>query len=83
MVEITPVITGWGSRLQGLPTHDADDDQHDGGNDESRDGGKSNGVMEITLVITNLQVQSMSTRVSQKNKSPNFVSQRNPLVFIG
>ena len=36
-------LPGGGGRLQGLPTHDADDDQHDGGNDESRDDGDSNG----------------------------------------
>ena len=34
------LLPGGGSRLQGLPTHDADDDQHDGGNDESRDDGE-------------------------------------------
>ena len=47
MVEITPVITGWGSRLQGLPTHDADDDKHghDDDNDEIRDDEDSNGEM--------------------------------------
>ena len=54
-------LPGGGSKLQGLPTHDADDDQHDGGNDESGDGGDS--MVEITLVITSVQVQGMSTHI--------------------
>ena len=36
-------LPGRGSNLQGLPTHDADDDQLDGDSDESRDDGDSSG----------------------------------------